>query len=140
VTTDQIERIEYFLTVPEMYVREWPAGLMRRTKLVGIDRTNDEAWTSNDRWEPTFYFIAPEFGSSHARFPLIEVPDAEAELIRQTMADSRPRGGPFTAAGQTWLAAHPQDGAAKYFGVTPPVCDRVGLLVTPMGPVPGESK
>ncbi len=134
----RVEWVKYFLTVPEMYVREWPAGLKRRTKLKGRELTDDEAWTSNGRWERTLYFIAPQFGTSDGRFPLIEVPETEAELIRQTMGDSRPRGGPFTPAGQAWLAAHPEDRAAKYLGVTPPVYDGAGRLVTPMGPVPAE--
>jgi hypothetical protein len=121
-----------------MFVREWPSGLVRRTKLVGDDFLDDEAWTSKGRWERTLYFISQELGSSDASVPLIEVPETEAELIRQTMGDSRPRGGPFTPAGQAWLAAHPEDRAAKYLGVTPPVYDRAGRLVTPMGPVPGD--
>ena len=44
-----------------MFVREWLAGLMRRTKLARYDLTRDEAWTSDNRWERTLYFIAPEF-------------------------------------------------------------------------------
>jgi hypothetical protein len=130
-----VEWVRYYVTVPNKYVPEWPGGLKRRTKRAGNDALVDEAWTAHRRWEYTPEFAAPRFGGSEAPFPLVEIDEAEADRLRAVMTD-RPRGGPFTPQGQSWLADHPDDPAAKYLGVTAPVYDGAGRLVTPMGPVP----
>ena len=114
---DAIEWVKYFAKLYPGFVREWPGGLLRRVKLAGRDLTDDSAWTSHHRWERTSFFLASQFGSSDGDVPLVEVPEAEAELIRQ-MLGVRPPGGPFTPEGQAWLAEHPDDRAAKYLPQT----------------------
>ncbi len=137
MAVDEVEWVKYFAELYAGYVREWPSGLLRRVKYVGNAVTDDEVWTKSHRWDRTLFFVASQFGSSDADVPVIEVPETEADLIRQ-MVGVRPRGGPFTPEGQAWLAEHPDDRAAKYLGVTPPVYDTAGRLVTPMGHVPGD--
>lgn len=126
----------YYAIVDLGFTREWPSGLHRRTVIDESGGLFDEAWTSRDMWEPTTFFVATLFGDfTFDDVPYVEV--GEAERIRAMGV--RPRGGPFTEAGQEWLAAHPEDPAAKYLGVEGPVYDAAGRLLRPMGPVRGES-
>jgi len=128
----------YFAVIHNGFTREWPSGLRRRTVVDAAGDTADEAWTARGQWEATTFFRGEKFGDfTNSDVPYVEVDEAEAESIR-SMIGVRPRGGPFTDDGQRWLAANPDDPAAKYLGVRGPVYDSAGRLIEPMGPVPGE--
>lgn len=125
----------YYAIVHPRFTREWPSGLVRRTEIAETGRLVDEDWTGRKQWEPSTFFLGPQFGDfSQDGIPYVEVEEAEAERIR-LMPGVRPRGGPFTEAGQRWLAEHPDDPAAKYLGVSGPEYDSAGRLVRAMGPV-----
>lgn len=137
--TAPVGSTSYYAVIHRGFTREWPSGLRRRTVIDEAGGLFDEAWTSRNMWEPTTFFVAALFGDfTYDDVPYVEVGEVEAERIR-SMLGVRPRGGPFTEAGQEWLAAHPEDPAAKYLGVEGPVYDAAGRLLRPMGPVRGES-
>lgn len=127
--------VVYYAVIHPRFTREWPSGLVRRTVVADTGRTVDEDWTGRKRWEPSTFFLGPQFGDfSQEDIPYVEVGEAEAEKIRETLG-TRPRGGPFTDEGQRWLAEHPDEPAAKYLGVSGPEYDSAGRLVKPMGAV-----
>jgi len=108
----------YYAILHDGFTREWPSGLYRRTVIDDAGATSDEAWTSRGRWETTTFFRGPVFGDfSKDDVGRIEIDADEAEAVR-AMIGVRPRGGPFTDAGQAWLREHPDDPAAKYLGAT----------------------
>jgi hypothetical protein len=113
---DAIGLTRYYAIVDDGFTREWPSGLHRRTVIDAAGETADEAWTARGRWETTLFFRGAVFGDfSNDDVTRIEIDEAEAEAVR-TMIGVRPRGGPFTEAGQRWLREHPDDRAAKYLG------------------------
>jgi hypothetical protein len=110
----------YFAVMHPGFTLEWPSGLVRRTVVDESGTTFDEGWTARKRWEPSTFFIGPQFGDfTDDGVPYAEVDPLKAERIRE-MLGVWPRGGPFRPAGQAWLAAHPDDPAAKYLGVAAP--------------------
>jgi hypothetical protein len=113
----------YYVVVHNGFTREWPSGIRRRTVIDESAGTTDEAWTANRKWEPSTFFTGPFFGDfSNEDIPRVEVNVEEADQVRG-MLGIRPRGGPFTKAGQKWLQDHPEDPAAKYLGVPGPEYD-----------------
>jgi hypothetical protein len=108
---------QYYAILHAGFTREWPSGLYRRTVIDDAGATADEAWTARGRWETTLFFRGPVFGDfSNDDVARIEIDETEAEAVR-SMIGVRPKGGPFTDAGQAWLREHPEDGAAKYLGL-----------------------
>ncbi|MEO5534188.1 MAG: hypothetical protein ABIR17_03555 [Pseudolysinimonas sp.] len=125
--------VRFYAVMHNGFTREWPSGFRRRTSIDDTGVTRDEAWTSREQWEPSAFFFGAQFGDfSDQDVPYVEVGEAEADDIR-SMLTTRPRGGPFTEAGQQWLTAHPEDRAAIYLGVSGPVFDSAGHRVTPTG-------
>lgn len=123
----------YYAVIHPRFTLEWPSGLVRRTIVDESGTTFDEGWTARNEWEPSTFFIGPQFGDfTYDGVPYAEIDPLEAERIRE-MLGVWPRGGPFRPAGQAWLAAHPDDPAAKYLGVAAPEFDSAGRPVKPMG-------
>ena len=113
-----IGSVTYYAILHDGFTREWPSGLYRRTVIDDAGETADEAWTARGQWETTVFFRGPAFGDfSNDDVERIEIDEAEAEEVRALLG-VRPRGGPFTDAGQAWLREHPDDRAAKYLGAT----------------------
>jgi hypothetical protein len=109
---------QYYAILHEGFTREWPSGLYRRTVIDDAGETTDEAWTARGRWETTLFFRGPVFGDfSNDDVERIEIDEAEAEAVR-AMIGVRPKGGPFTDAGQAWLRQHPEDRAAMHLGAS----------------------
>lgn len=105
---------QYYAILHDGFTREWPSGLYRRTVIDDAGNTSDEAWTARGRWETTLFFRGPAFGDfSNDDVVRVEIDEAEAEAVRSMMG-VRPKGGPFTDAGQAWLRDHPDDRAATY--------------------------
>ena len=128
----ELHWVKYYAKTPDGFVREWPSGLAWRTKTADSDLIWDETWTRDRRWEHTMLFASHRFGGDEGDYLVVEVPEHEAELIRE-MIGVRPRGGPFTPEGQAWLAEHPEDRAAKYLGVVPEY-DSARQMVSPRDP------
>jgi hypothetical protein len=113
-----IGTIRYYAIVHDGFTREWPSGLYRRTVIDEQGETADEAWTARGRWEGTLFFRKPAFGDFDGDdVERIEIDETEAEVVR-SMLGVRPRGGPFTAAGQAWLREHPDEPGAPSPSVT----------------------
>jgi hypothetical protein len=80
-------RITYYAKVGEDYPRSNPRGIVRRR--VDDDRTYDEAFTRNLRWEPTEYLRLYELGHNEADH--IEITEVEAAAFIESTT-KRPTG------------------------------------------------